>query len=91
MNDKLCHLQERVGQVEVCPEERCAFWEHGGAVLPGGCAIERLGLTHEVERDRELAQWLLDLREQLSRAQTHDERRHAHSLFRQLLPPGLRD
>ncbi len=91
MNEKHCLLRESVGVVEHCPADACAFWEHGGAVVSDGCSIERLGLTAELHRSPELASWLLNVREQLERASTHAERVDAHRLFRQLLPPGLRD
>lgn len=91
MDEKLCLLKEAVGVTESCPKEACAFWEHGGAVVSDGCSIERLGLTAELHRSPELATWLLSVREQLDRASTHEERISAHRLFRQLLPPGLRD
>ena len=34
-------LSERLGRHEPCASE-CAFWEEGGAVLPAGCALERI-------------------------------------------------
>ena len=49
-------------KVERCPQERCAFWEPGGAVIPGACMIERLGVDL---RRRDLAAYLLELREGL--------------------------
>jgi hypothetical protein len=45
-----------------CRRELCAFWEPGGTVLSGGCVIERLGVDI---RRRDLAQYLLELRERL--------------------------
>jgi hypothetical protein len=47
---------------ERCPREACAFWEPGGAVVEGGCSIERLAL--DVRRP-DVASYLLDLRERL--------------------------
>jgi len=91
MYEKQCLLKEAVGVVESCPKEACAFWEHGGAVVAAGCTIERLGLTAELHRTPELADWLLDVREQLDGASSRQERVDVHRLFRQLLPPGLRD
>lgn len=66
------------GEVEVCPEERCAFWEPGGAVVTGGCLIERLGV--EV-RERELATYLLEARGRLERARDSAEAEQAHREF----------
>ena len=34
---KLCTIQLAVGEVEVCPEGACPFWEEGGAALDAGC------------------------------------------------------
>ena len=35
-------LQDAVGRSEACPEAGCPFWEQGGAVLDGGCFLERI-------------------------------------------------
>ena len=59
-----CHLELAVGRIAACPGERCAFWEPGGAVLPGGCAVERLDLHARTD----LAQWLLGVRARLEAA-----------------------
>src|SRR6266540_5325444 len=48
---KLCALQDAAGRVEACPGEGCPFWEEGGAVLEGGCAIERLSLDLRAGRN----------------------------------------
>jgi hypothetical protein len=53
------------GVAELCPRELCAFWEPGGAVLPGSCMIERLGI--DTRRD-DLATYLLEVRERLEQA-----------------------
>ena len=66
------------GDVEVCPEERCAFWEPGGAVVRGSCLIERLGVDVQ---DRELAAYLLETRERLERAKDLAEAEEAHREF----------
>jgi hypothetical protein len=66
------------GKVEGCPEELCAFWEPGGAVLGGNCLIERLGID---VREPELAAYLLDARERLERARDLAEAEHAHREF----------
>ena len=41
---KRCTLRLAMGVIEACPGERCAFWEPGGAVVEGGCLIERQGV-----------------------------------------------
>jgi hypothetical protein len=66
------------GTTEPCPQERCAFWEPGGAVLQGSCLIERLGV--DVRRP-ELAGYLLETRERLERARYRAEAEHAHTEF----------
>jgi len=42
---QLCSLQRAAGFREPCPGKGCRFWEEGGALLPAGCVIERLGLN----------------------------------------------
>jgi hypothetical protein len=60
MTDRLCALQDAVGRVEACPGARCPFWEPGGAVIAGGCLIERL--TLDLGRRPGLCHYLLELR-----------------------------
>lgn len=55
---RLCRLNEALGVSEECPEGTCPFWEPGGAVLAGRCAIEGLALSGR----RDLAGFLLRLR-----------------------------
>lgn len=59
-----CLIQGALGRVEACPGDPCPFWEEGGAVTPGGCAVERLGLptSLDLRRRPDLAVWLLDVR-----------------------------
>ena len=76
---KPCALQDAAGRVEACPGEGCPFWEEGGAVLEGGCAIERLSL--DLARRPELAQYLLEIRLGLDRARRGGDGR---SLFYRL-------
>lgn len=66
------------GHVEACPQERCAFWEPGGAVLTGSCLIERLGVD---VRSRELAAYLLETRRRLDQARDLAETEAAHLEF----------
>jgi len=65
-------------EVEVCPEDRCVFWESGGAVLKGTCLVERLGIDL---RDTELATYLLEVRERVERSRDSDEAEVAHREF----------
>jgi hypothetical protein len=76
-----CTLEAVVGNAEACPEERCPFWEPGGAALDGRCAVEELGLT----ADAPLATWLLEIREKLAAAASDDEERAMRGVFHQLL------
>jgi hypothetical protein len=64
------------GVAEPCPRERCAFWEAGGAIIDGGCIIERLGI--DVGRP-ELTAYLLELREQLDEARDRQDTEALHS------------
>jgi hypothetical protein len=66
------------GEAEVCAEDRCAFWEPGGAVLRGDCLIERLAVDLS---DKELAGYLLEARERLERARDLAEAEEAHREF----------
>jgi hypothetical protein len=59
-----CRLEEAVGRYETCPEERCPFWEPGGAVLEGRCAFDELDLSGRSG----IAALLLRLREKLDAA-----------------------
>ena len=78
---RLCTLEAAVGNAEACPEDACPFWEPGGAVLGGGCVLERLGLS----ADPSLASWLLDIRERLEDASTVEEERAVRAAFHHLL------
>jgi hypothetical protein len=76
---KDCSLRLAVqGQAEVCPHERCAFWEPGGAVVAGACLIERLSI--DLGR-RDLAAYLLDTRERLEQARELAHAEAAHREF----------
>jgi hypothetical protein len=65
-------------RTEPCPRERCSFWETGGAVLDGGCVIERLGID---ARRPDLAAYLLEVRERLDGARNLREAERAHNEF----------
>ena len=67
-------------RTELCPRERCSFWEAGGAVVEGECVIERLGV--DVRRP-DLAAYLLEVRERLDGARNLREAERAHSEFSQ--------
>ena len=78
---RLCSLSATVGKHEACPEGACPFWEPGGAVLGGRCALEELGVVP----DTALATWLLEVRERLEAASTEDEERTMRGVFHHLL------
>ena len=73
-----CTLRLATGVMETCRQQRCAFWEPGGAVVEGGCAIERLGL-HIFGPD--MARYLLETRERLEQARDLSEVEAAHREF----------
>ena len=52
-------------KAERCPQERCAFWEPGGAVVRGACVIERFGVDM---RRVDVAAYLLEVRDRLDEA-----------------------
>jgi hypothetical protein len=86
-NRELCHLYSAEGRSEECLESGCSFWEPGTAVLEPGCALERLGLPRELERNPQLVHWLLKVRTRLDERHEREEQRQ----FLMPLPPGLRD
>jgi hypothetical protein len=73
-----CTLHLAQGVVKPCTGERCAFWEPGGAVAPGGCLIDRLGA--DVRRS-DLTAYLLETREHLEQARDLSEAEAAHRTF----------
>ena len=75
---KRCTLRLAAGVVEFCPQQRCAFWEEGGAVVQGGCVIERLGPD---VRKPDVAGYLVELRERLDKARDLSEAEAAHREF----------
>jgi len=79
IEDKSCTLRRSAhGVSEPCSRERCGFWEPGGAVLEGGCLIERLGI--DLKRP-DLATYLLDTLERLEQARNLAEAEAAHRQF----------
>jgi hypothetical protein len=75
-----CLLQYAAGRIETCPEDACPFWEPGGAVLDGRCAIEQLDLRARPE----LVSWLLVLRKDLEETKAGREPEAARRLFYRL-------
>ena len=76
---KTCSLSLAArGEIEVCPEDQCVFWESGGAVLKGSCLVERLGID---VHDPELATYLLEVRERIEQARDSSQAEAAHREF----------
>jgi hypothetical protein len=65
----LCRLTSIVGDPEPCPEDRCPFWEPGGAVLSGRCGFEQV----QFEDNADLAGFLLRIRRALEQARAGEE------------------
>lgn len=59
---RFCALSQAIVNDEECSRACCAFWEHGGASVEPGCAVERLGFDLE---NIDLVHYLLDLRRAL--------------------------
>jgi hypothetical protein len=79
IDPKLCGLYAVAdGTERPCTREACAFWEHGGAVVPGDCLIERLGIDLE---HGDLAAYLLDVRERVEQARDSAAAEAAHLEF----------
>lgn len=58
------------GEDGVCIRSSCIFWEGGGAALPGGCALHRVGV--EVE-GRDVDELVLELHTRLEQRRAEDE------------------
>jgi len=82
---RLCRLQHAAGRVEACPGACCPFWEPGGAVLAGRCALDQVDLSARPE----LAAWLLRIRKRLEAAGTREDE-PALRLFYRLSGEGKR-
>jgi hypothetical protein len=78
IEQKHCVLRAEMGASEFCTQARCAFWEPGGAVVEGGCAIERLGFYF---LGPDVARYLLETRECLEQARDLSEAEAAHRRF----------
>ena len=72
-----CRLTSIVGHPEPCPEDRCPFWEPGGAVLRGRCGFEQVHFGD----DADLAGFLLRIRRALEQARDREEDHEALRLF----------
>jgi hypothetical protein len=79
-----CRLTSVAGHPEPCPEDRCPFWERGGAVLPGRCGFEQIDLADKAE----LAGFLLRIRRALEEFRASEEDHEALRLFYRALNEG---
>jgi hypothetical protein len=86
MDEKGCALHAAIGNDAECPRAWCAFWEKGGAVVEGGCVIERFGLDLS---NVDLAHYLLDLRNTLDQARDEEAGEQARRELTLLAPPDL--
>ena len=80
----LCRLTSIVGHPEPCPEDRCPFWEPGGAVLPGRCGFEQV----HFEDNADLAGFVLRIRRALEQARASEEDHEVLRLFHHALNQG---
>jgi hypothetical protein len=80
-----CALIAAIGNDAECPRAWCAFWEKG-AVVEGGCQIERLGLDLS---NRPLAYHLLELRRALEASRDEEAAARARRELSLLVPPDL--
>jgi hypothetical protein len=78
VSPKACSLRVAVGEHELCPGARCAFWDERD-----GCEIEHLQLP--VDQNRELARHLLDLRLAVESSRDETELANAHRRLAELL------
>lgn len=67
----LCSFEAWLGRLSRCPADACPLWEPGGAALPGGCLLERVGA--DLAGGPDVAALLLDLRSTLEAAQSQPE------------------
>jgi len=79
LEHKTCSLHLAAeARIQACPGASCAFWEPGGAVVEGGCVLGRLGVDLT---QRDLAEYLLDVRQRLERRRSSEEAEEAHREF----------
>ena len=79
LEHKTCSLHLAAeARIEPCPGACCAFWEPGGAVVEGACLLERLGVDLT---QRDLAEYLLDVRQRLEQRRSSEEAEEAHREF----------
>ena len=79
-----CQLSSFGGPPHRCSADACPFWEPGGAVLDGRCAIEHLDL----ETWPDLVPQLRSLRDELTRLQPDEQLGTWHRFHRLLNQSG---
>ncbi|HYT51091.1 MAG TPA: hypothetical protein VEL10_02675 [Gaiellaceae bacterium] len=76
-----CRLQYVASRIGACPDDRCPLWQPGGTAYDGHCVFEEL----DVPDNSTFASWLVQLRLELQRARTANERNEVRRLFYRLL------
>jgi hypothetical protein len=89
MHRRVCGLEKALGRTRACTTASCPLYEAGGAVLPAGCRLERLGVP--LTGRPELADALLEIRRMLERASTYEEREEAYARLDSLLSGDRND
>ncbi len=79
----LCRLKHAAGWDEPCPGASCPFWEEGGAIVGGGCVLDRFGL--DLDRRPALVHALLQVHRKLGQAVSAEDEQEAHALFARLV------
>jgi hypothetical protein len=46
VGNRYCRLEESIGRIEICPAERCPFWERGATAVAGHCAFDGVDLRN---------------------------------------------
>jgi hypothetical protein len=79
---RLCVLEQVArGEATACLETDCPFWEPGGAVLAGRCALDEVDLAGRADVAREL----LGVRDRLRTLHADDREKSLLLLYRRLL------
>jgi hypothetical protein len=76
-----CRLQYVASRVGSCPDNRCPLWQPDETGFEGYCVFDRLNVPDEST----FASWLVQLRSELQRARTANERNEVRQLFYRLL------
>lgn len=83
-----CVLRQALGRVASCERQRCALWEHGGAILQPGCVLSRTPLDLAQPG---VAARLLGLRRRIERPASPADARAAHGELRRAIAAAFSD